>query len=273
MSCLLLAITFAYHDAASSPVLEAVLADPQYQVSDTIPSLSATAFGIYDLESGELLVANNEELSLPIASVTKLATAAVLISNYDLDSTTTIIASDLLAEGRSGNLQVGEEYTYRDLIFPLLLESSNDAAEIFTRLTDGSLVLEMNNLAEKLELTETKFTDSSGLSDSNISSVNDLQHLLRHIYQETPLVLDITRLRNYVGPHRAWTNNSPILQGDYRGGKHGYTEAANRTALAIFEEEFATKKRQLIYIILGSDNLSADTEILRNFVAESITYQ
>lgn len=273
LSSLLLLVTFAYNVAASSPVLEPVPGYPQYQAIGAAPSLPVTAFGIYDFESGKMLVSNNAEETLPIASITKLATASVLISKYDLAATASVVESDVLADGRSGNLRVGEDYTYRDLIFPLLLESSNDAAEFYSRVTDDSLVLEMNNLAEKLNLTKTNFADSSGLLDFNTSSVRDLQNLMRYIYQETPLALDISRLRNYVGPHKVWTNNSPILHQDYRGGKHGYTEAANRTALAVFAEDFAVGERLLIYVILGSDNLAVDMDTLRNFVKTGVTFK
>lgn len=273
LSGLILIITFAYHEAASSPKLEMVPSSPKYQVSGDIPSLSATAFGIYDLVSGEVLLSHNAETALPIASVTKLATAAVLVSGYNLEERAAITESDLLGEGRAGNLEAGEEYTYHELLFPLLLESSNDAAEVYARVTDNALVSEMNHLAQMLNLTQTNFVDASGLSDSNISSVTDLQGLLRYIYQETPLVLDITRLRNYVGPYKAWTNNSPVKKQDYRGGKHGYTEAAGRTALAIFAEDFNAGERQLIYVVLGSENLALDIETLRNFSADSISYK
>jgi len=273
LSSLILLVTFAYNVAASSPVLEPVPGYPQYQAIGAAPSLPVTAFGIYDFESGKMLVSNNAEETLPIASITKLATASVLISKYDLAATASVVESDVLADGRSGNLRVGEDYTYRDLIFPLLLESSNDAAEFYSRVTDDSLVLEMNNLAEKLNLTKTNFADSSGLLDFNTSSVRDLQNLMRYIYQETPLALDISRLRNYVGPHKVWTNNSPILHQDYRGGKHGYTEAANRTALAVFAEDFAVGERLLIYVILGSDNLAVDMDTLRNFVKTGVTFK
>jgi len=189
LSSLILLVTFAYNVAASSPVLEPVPGYPQYQAIGAAPSLPVTAFGIYDFESGKMLVSNNAEETLPIASITKLATASVLISKYDLAATASVVESDVLADGRSGNLRVGEDYTYRDLIFPLLLESSNDAAEFYSRVTDDSLVLEMNNLAEKLNLTKTNFADSSGLLDFNTSSVRDLQNLMRYIYQETMLVL------------------------------------------------------------------------------------
>ena len=272
-SGLLLFITFSYHEAASSPVLEPTVEVPQYQISGTTPTLSATAFGVYDLKSGEMLISNNETTSLPIASVTKLATASVLASNYALETTAPITATDLLAEGRAGKLEVGEQYTYRELIFPLLLESSNDAAEFFSRVSEGSLIEEMNHLAEKLKLVQTNFADSSGLSDKNVSSVSDLQQLMRYVYEETPLVLDISRLRKYVGPYKGWVNNSPIWHDDYRGGKHGFTEAANRTALALYEEEFVGGKKLLIYVILGSDNLAKDMEILRDFIKTGVTYE
>jgi D-alanyl-D-alanine carboxypeptidase len=80
-------------------------------------------------------------------------------------------------------------------------------------------------------------------------------------------------LSKRAGPYVSWSNNSPVLNESYRGGKHGFTEAANRTLVALFNESFVTGQRTLGYVILGSDNLSQDIEKLRTFVSESVTLE
>ena len=69
---------------------------------------------------------------------------------------------DVAAEGRAGKLEAGQKYVLRDLLFPLLLESSNDAAAVFER-TLG-----------KISFPQVQLADASGLSSYNVASASDL---------------------------------------------------------------------------------------------------
>lgn len=272
VSLLVLSVLF-FNEIVMSTVAVTETKLPQYHVTDGVVEISAKAFGIYDLESGMPLLTHNEYQELPIASVTKLIAASVLVDKYNLNDKVAITNEDIETEGRAGSLSAGEEYSFRELLFPLLLESSNDAAATYERATEGLVVQEMNHLATKLNLSQTNFSDASGLAASNVSSVSELSRLVRHVYQETPFVLDIARLRNFVGPYTTWTNNSPVLNEQYLGGKHGYTEAAGRTIVAAFDEDINDYQRRLVYIVLGSDNLLSDIDKLRHFVSKSVTYK
>ena len=185
----------------------------------------------------------------------------------------TITYSDLLADGRAGKLEIGERYTYRQLLFPLLLESSNDAAAVYERVTGDGVIADMNTLAKEVGMTATKFADASGLSDGNVSTVGDLLLLTRHLVREYPEVLDITRLKTHMGPYSGLVNNSPVIERGYQGGKHGYTYAAGRTLVAVFTEPFEAGSVEIGYVILGSDNLATDTETLRAFVRDSVRFE
>jgi D-alanyl-D-alanine carboxypeptidase len=83
----------------------------------------------------------------------------------------------------------------------------------------------------------------------------------------------MTRLKQYIGEYTGWVNNSPVrdMEG-YRGGKHGYTKAANRTLAAVFAES-SLGNRELGYIILGSNDIRSDTEALRTAVLHSVEIQ
>lgn len=266
-------LLFAYTNVFSSQPVATVAASPQFFVTATESNVSAQAFAIFDVESGEVLLAENTDAVLPIASVTKLITAATLVKNTDLTETGTVTMADVLTLGEAGQLTAGDVYSYRDLLFPLLLESSNDAAAFFERETKGEVVKEMNQLAAALGMEETSFTDASGLNDSNVSTVADLMTFLTYLVEEEPYVLDITTLKQYVGPYSGHLNNNPVIGSDYQGGKHGYTVAANRTLVALFEEDFGEDKRTLGYVLLGSEDLAADTTKLRNFVAKEVTFK
>lgn len=252
---------------------EEIAAEPSYTVLNEFVAVDASAWLIFDVATGEELASVGAAEQLPIASVTKLATAAMVRLHNDMQATITIAYSDTLEEGRAGKLQAGEVYTAQELLFPLLLESSNDAAVALARFDEEALE-RMNELATELELPNTTFTDTSGLSAGNVSTPAELAVLTAHIYHTQPFIFDITRISEYFSAENGWYNNSPfITDPDYRGGKHGFTYEANRTAVAFFTEQFAGGERLVGYVLLGSDDLGADMQALRAFVAGQVRFE
>lgn len=271
---LALLLVFTYSNVVSSSASEVSGSkSASFKLSETSLASDAKAFAVFDLETGQVLISKNIDTVLPIASVTKLFTATVINQNSKLDEKIVVTNSDVAAEGGAGRLISGEEYLYHDLLFPLLLESSNDAAAAFERVTHGEVITQMNNLAASVGASKTKFSDASGLSAKNVSSASDLITFITYLHKQEPHILDITHLKKYVGPHTGWLNNSPVLDDSYQGGKHGYTEAANRTVVALFKESFGTGERTLGYVLLGSADLRADMRSLRDFVSTKVTYE
>ena len=238
--------------------------------SDTTPTLTAASWQVFDVETGTVLFSHEPAVMRPIASVTKLTTGAALLENQDLFAPTTITFADVATESRAGRLAVGETYRQHTLLFPLLLESSNDAAAALAR-TESGLVSAMNRYAAQLGLYRTAFADSSGLSNGNISTVDDLSVLLRHLYLNSRHLIDISSLKHYLTPEAGWVNNNPFrYHSGYIGGKHGYTPAAGQTAAVIFEESLNDYDRLIGYVLLGSSDLVVDTDKLRAHVSEYV---
>lgn len=266
-------VLFAYSDAFSTQASAPIISTPQLKVLAEPAAVTATAYAVFDVETGEVLAGKAVEKVLPIASVTKLATAAALVENFDLEKIGQVSALDVATEGRAGKLKEGDSYSYRELIFPLLLESSNDAAAFYERETKGEILVRMNTFTKSLGMKDTVFTDASGLSDQNVSTVSDMVTFLTHLAKKESYLLDITSLEQYVGKNTGWINNSPVITENYQGGKHGYTEAANRTLIALFKEDFTQSQRTVGYVVLGSDNLASDTTALRDFVENDVTFE
>ncbi len=271
-----LLIVLTNHNAISST--GAVTAEgnqaTDFTVTEQTVALPAKAFLIFDVKTGEVLASNNSNAVLPMASVTKIFTASTIIKNMALVATTSITASDVETEGKAGKLKTGEEYTYQELLFPLLLESSNDAAAVFERLTKGDVVAQMNTLVTEAGAENTSFADASGLSKNNVTTATDLAKLTSYLSENYPQVFDITILSKYVGPYTGWMNNNPVVaEANYLGGKHGYTEAAGKTIVSLFAENFSNEERVIGYVILGSNDLRSDVKTLRKFVAESVKFQ
>jgi D-alanyl-D-alanine carboxypeptidase len=255
--------------SSASPTIENKT--PSYQVDET-SSLTGSAYIVFDVETGEVLLENRSSEVLPIASVTKLFTA-VAMNKRDLLATTTISYQDTWAEEDFGKLRAGEDYQLRELLFPLLLESSNDAAAHFERVTKGEVVSEMNQLVKEVGLKNTALADASGLSSNNVSTADDLARFLSYLHREESYILDITTLKQYVGPYTGWVNNNPVLGKDYQGGKHGYTEAAKRTGAVLFSETISGNKKTIGYVVLGSQSLAMDVSVLRDFVHSHIRFE
>lgn len=236
-------------------------------------NISADAVLVFDVETGTEIVRKNETQQLPIASVTKLFTASVFHDIANLTATTSILWSDVNTDGDAGRLHPHEVYSYRELTFPLLLESSNDAAVTMLRV-EPDLLEKMNLFVQSHNATATHFEDTSGLSAKNVSTAHDLFLLTQLLFKQDPHIFDITRLKQFLGTHTGWLNNNPLVHQDgYRGGKHGYTFEANRTVVAFFDETIATGETRTVgYVLLGSDHLKEDIEVLRSKVRTNVTF-
>ena len=251
---------------------------PYYVVDSALSSttVSASAWLVFDAETGEVLGGRNQEKVLPIASVTKLLTAETAISSLDLNASTTVSWRAVATEGKAGRLKANEIINTRELLFPLLLESSNDAAEALAESVDRDVFIEkMNTKAKELGMEDTVLKDPSGLSSGNVSNTLDLQKLMMHLYKERRHILDITHLTTFVGSKHIWQNNDPVFSSlGFVGGKHGYTEAADRTFAAIFNEKLSLEgTRPVGIVLLGSDNLKSDTEALLQALNERVKYE
>lgn len=271
-SCL---VAVAVFFGASFPVQKTESHTPSVIFStSTEPAITATAALVIDRQTGAALYEKNATTPLPIASVTKLFSSAQFYVTTDLQASTTIESSDVAGDGRSGRLQRGQTYQNRELIFPALLESSNDAAAAMDRVSGDELVASMNTYAKDHGAADTTFADTSGISDENISTARDIALLYEAVLEAVPHIIDITMLPQYLHHINAWQNNSPFIQMDgYMGGKHGYTNAANRTAVVRFLEETEAGEREMVYVLLGSNNLAADIGELRSLAKAAVSLE
>lgn len=130
-------------------------------------STSAAAAVLYEAESGRVLYAENGGAPLPMASTTKIMTAAVALEYGDMKAETVITRDAVNVEGSSVYLTEGERFTQEELLYALLLESGNDAAVALAIAVAGStdaFVKLMNDKAAELGLTSTRFANPHGLT-------------------------------------------------------------------------------------------------------------
>jgi len=148
------------------------------------PNLRSNAFYILDQSSSKVLAARNERVAAPIASITKLMTALVVLdAGQPMAEMITITRDDVRATAGSGSrLAQGARLSRADLMHLALMSSENRAAQALCRSYPGGLkacVGALNAKAKSLGMTTARFVEPTGLSSSNVSSPVDLAKLVR----------------------------------------------------------------------------------------------
>jgi len=150
---------------------------------DGDPILQSSSVLVLDPATGQTLYSKNADHVAPIASITKLMTAMVVLdARLDMEEPIEITADDIdMIKGTGSRLPLGAHFRRDDLMRLALMASDNRAASALGRNYPGGLpafVDAMNKKAFELGLTHTRFVDSSGLAPGNVSSAGDLGKLV-----------------------------------------------------------------------------------------------
>ena len=173
--------------------------DPRYKHKSTARAphpdevyLRSAVALVQDANSGETLIAKNQGVILPIASITKLMTAMVILdAGVNLDQRVAISGDDYdYVKGTRSRLRPGTVLTRDELLLLALMSSENRAAASLARTYPGGtavFVAAMNAKAAALGMNDTRFVDATGLSSANVSSARDLARLVGAAH-EYPLI-------------------------------------------------------------------------------------
>ncbi|RME57736.1 MAG: D-alanyl-D-alanine carboxypeptidase [Caldilineae bacterium] len=234
--------------------------------------VSARAVLVYDLDSDRVLMARNEAVPLPPASLTKLMTALLVLERGDLDRQVTVQVDDLVG-GASMGLRAGETLTVRELLWGLLIPSGNDAAMALARAHSGQVhvfVQRMNLRAQELGLAESHFANPHGFdATGHTSSARDLLTLTRMLWTY-PLFREIVgTAETTVAGHTLRSTNQ--LLGAFPGAngvKTGTTPAAGQSLVAGVNRD----GHQLFMVVLGSRDRYADVRTLYSQYERTYTW-
>lgn len=239
------------------------------------PKVSAGAYLVGDLDTGEIILEKNQDKQFPLASVSKLMTATVASGLMGPDDVAKVSKKALATYGKNGNLKLGEKIKITDLLYPLLLESSNDAAEVIAEYFKRDTFIKlMNQTAFKLNLSKTTFEDPSGLSANNQSSVLDMFKLAGYINQKDPNLFPITTNQSYSNKKHTWFSNNQFLHDNgYLGGKSGFTDPAGQTVVSLFSIPLGKSgERHIAISLLQSEDRYKDVENILKYLNKNIYY-
>jgi D-alanyl-D-alanine endopeptidase (penicillin-binding protein 7) len=207
--------------------------------SEDYPQLRSASFLIVSERTGAILHQQNADKSVPIASITKLMTAMVVLdARQNLSETLTVTNDDIDRLKNTGSrLRVGTRLTREEMLNLTLMSSENRAASALARHYPGgarAFIEAMNVKARMLGLTDTRFADSSGLDPRNVSSPRDLVRLVS-ASASYPLIRDFsTRQERHVrlgGRLERFGNSNPLVRdAEWQVGlsKTGFIREAGR---------------------------------------------
>lgn len=235
--------------------------------------LKAKAAIVIDVKTDKILFSKNIDEKLPIASLTKLMTAQILL-DQKIPWNRVVTYNSTLDNEIGAKLYVydGEAMNFRDVFMSSLLSSTNNAintARRATGLSEQEFVNLMNQKAKDWGLTNTSFVEPTGLDENNISTAREIAKISKEVLKNFS-ILEATTMKEYSfrtintnNLHRLENTNKLIHSDLYiTGGKTGYTEEAG---YCLMTKAKNSNGDEVIAVVLGendSESRFAETEAL-----------
>ncbi|MDP3998989.1 MAG: serine hydrolase [bacterium] len=249
---------------------------PQRKEGVPLPATNVQAALVEDLDTGTDLFDLKSDARWPIASVTKLMTIVIALENVGRDKHIPISEKAFNTEGESGKFKIGEIYKTGDLIKASLVVSSNDAAQAIADFYgESNFISAMAEKAGALGMSQTNFSEVTGLSFLNQSTARDLEKLVKYILKTHPDIFDTTRLKEVVitdvnNNNGKTLTNINVFAGrpDFLGGKTGFIDAAGKNQISIFQHQ----GHRILIIVFGAEIRFEQTELLYNWMKSAYTF-
>ncbi len=244
------------------------------------PQLRSAAFYVANQATGQVLLERNSASILPIASITKLMTAMVVLeAGQSLKEELTVTEADVdMLKGTGSRLTIGTRLSREEMLHLALMSSENRAASALARHYPGGLaafVEAMNVKSRLLELSDTRFHDSTGLNPNNVSSPRDLARMVTAA-ATYPLIREFSTTSEReveIGSRTLHFKNTNALVGnpdwEISVSKTGYISEAGRCLVMQ-----AWMHRQPMVIVLMDSNgrytRTADAQRVRKWLETAI---
>lgn len=224
LSCVLLGTTSLSYAGAITP-------------NPVAPSIAGTAFILMDHDSGTVIAESNADERLPPASIVKLMTAYVVSheiynGNIKLEDEVSISEKAWRMIGSRSFIEVNTKVPVEALLRGMIVQSGNDAAVALAEHVAGSeevFAQMMNQYAQRLGMTNTNYTNSTGLPDDNqYSSARDIAKISSAMIRDFPDHYKWYSEKEYTYNNITQNNRNQLLWRDSSvdGLKTGHTQAA-----------------------------------------------
>lgn len=244
------------------------------------PIISAKGAVVMDADSKVVLFDKNPNIRFSSASTTKIMTALTALEYFKKDDILTVRQASFT--GSVIGLKKGEEMTFENLLYAMLLPSGNDAALTIAQNYPGGekvFVKKMNEKARELKLDNTYYKDPFGMDEENYSTPFDLARLASFSLQNQEFKKAVATKEKVIfdttGNVFKVNNLNKLLGYDgVNGIKTGYTQEAGEvlvTSKSYFDKS-EKRERGIIIVVMGSSDRFFDTENLLGLVSGNISY-
>ena len=264
LTCLLAGPMLAAHagehgENISALKLERIMIGAAFKTGSA-PKLHSEIALIYDQRTRHPLYAKNSDATAPIASITKLMTAMVVLdAQLPLDEEICIDVADIdTVKGTHSRLRIGMTLSRSELLKLALMASENRAASALARSYPGgynAAIAAMNAKARELGMHDTRFLDPTGLSSNNVSTAYDLVKMVAAA-RDYALIHQYTTAASHSvdgwrGREMRFVNTNPLVRNaswDIGVSKTGYISEAGRCLVM----EATINRRPVIIVLLDS---------------------
>lgn len=213
---------------------------------------SATAFVLYCADNGKVLLSEEEDTRLPMASTTKIMTTLLTLEAAADENRVVEFTEEMVAEGSSMYLRIGEKVRLYDLAVGMMMQSGNDAANAAAIGIAGGIdafAALMNEKALQIGMTNSHFVTPSGLDEEeHYSTAHDMALLMAYALKNDDfayLTAQTSMEVHFVYPADrfvTYTNHNKLLRlyDDCIGGKTGYTDQSGRCLVSAAKREGMT---------------------------------
>ncbi len=232
---------------------------------------SARAVCLYNATDGEIIYGYNENIKMAPASITKIITAITAIEMGNLSSSIVVDKKSSMTEGSSIYLKAGEKLSLEQLLYGLMLNSGNDAANaVATYFGYDSFVNEMNEVARWAGAYNSSFENPSGLDGENhYVTALDMACITAYALENeafSKIVATKTAvIKSENGNERYLKNHNRLLweSDDYIGVKTGFTKKAGRTLVSAVEKN---GKTYICVTLKAPDDWNDHRKIYENYI-------
>jgi len=276
LSALLLGVMPLVGMTGKSSAVEYIAIAPPARSIELHTPLSASGVIVMDAESGQPVYAVQAAMQRPMASLTKLMTALLVVENHQMDEVVVISKNAASAVGNRAYLPQGERFTVGDLLSALLIASGNDAATALAEFHSGSVqefVTAMNERARLLGLKDTSYADPIGLDHANqYSTPRDIALLTKFVLGKPEIAQRMQmrweRIWSVEGSEVNLSHTHALLHKSHAliAGKTGTTDGARQCLMSTFEVD----GRQYIAVLFYSDARYEDMKAIMSAMSSTL---
>ncbi len=256
-------------------VYESLKNSDKIQYAFQAGQLSAQQFLVADIENGYVFTSGKDDEVVSVHDAVQLITA-IVATEYLVINKNIYADQKYLVPTMKPRLESGQKFRLYDYLFPLLQESSYEAAYAIMRPIGIEKAMHfVNQKAQSIGMAHAKFVDPSGASDENVASAQDLYQLMHYMYYNRMFLLSLSGGKiideGYGAVRFSDIENMNIFldNPDFVGGKVIFKNNQVTGGVFVFMKKFKDSKRPVAITLLNSKDVKNDVRVINQFIEQN----